>query len=42
MKATVKCANCGQEYVYYDEAEQSNVTGTIQKECPFCTSNAIK
>ena len=42
MKATVKCANCGYQYEYRDEEEQSNVTGYVQKECPICGSNAKK
>jgi len=41
MKIKIKCGNCGAEYEYRDEDEQSNVTGYIQKKCPNCGSDAI-
>lgn len=40
MRTTVKCKNCGQEYEYRDEEEETNIDGQVQKECPFCGSNA--
>ena len=42
MKAPIKCANCGAEYEYRDEEEQSNISGQTQIQCPYCGSNAIK
>ena len=40
MKATVTCKNCGAKYEYRDEEELTNVSGQVQKLCPFCGSNA--
>ena len=42
MRIKLRCANCGAEYEYRDEDEQSYTAGNIQKECPFCGSNKIK